>query len=177
MHWIYLVALLLLPSITAAQDAQATLQAVSKGFEALSETVSPAVVQVVASGYAPAAEPGLQTVSVARQRRGGSGVIVDPARYVVTNAHVVEGAIRLQILLAAGSPLPFEARSAIRPPAPFRDARLVGIDLETDLAVLKIEGLDLPVAFWGFRRVAARTIGVRLRQPAWLGEYSHDGRG
>ena len=59
----------------------------------------------------------------------GSGVIVSPNGYILTNHHVVEAADEIQIALANGQTLP---------------ARVVGADPETDLAVLKIDADNLP---------------------------------
>jgi serine protease Do len=64
-------------------------------------------------------------------------LIVDAAGYVVTNAHVVAGASHLQVQLAARrSP---ERRSILQPRGRILGAQLVGIDPETDLAVLKVD--------------------------------------
>lgn len=67
-----------------------------------------------------------------RPTRGvGSGFIVDPKGYILTNQHVIEGATRITIGLLGGER--------------FR-ARVIGVDLETDIAVLKIDaGRELPV--------------------------------
>ena len=54
-----------------------------------------AVVQVLVTGYKPAEGPAAAGL-LARVRGSGSGVIVDPEGYVVTNAHVVDGARRVQ---------------------------------------------------------------------------------
>lgn len=70
---------------------------------------------------------GNATPEGARQRSLGSGVIVDPKGYIVTNAHVVEKADRIRVSL------PDDA------PGQQYDAKVVGVDKETDLAVIKIE--------------------------------------
>jgi serine protease Do len=68
-----------------------------------------------------------------RQRSLGSGVIVDPKGYIVTNRHVVEKADRIRVKLQDENPA-----------SPGHDAKLVGMDQETDLAVIKIE-VDHPL--------------------------------
>jgi serine protease DegQ len=64
----------------------------------------------------------------------GSGVIVSPEGFLLTNHHVIEGADDIEVQLADGR----EAR-----------ARLVGTDPETDIAVLKIELAQLPAVALG----------------------------
>jgi serine protease Do len=74
-----------------------------------------------------------------RQRSLGSGVIVDPKGYIVTNAHVVEKADRIRVNLAGEEP-----------GAPPYDAKVIGVDRETDLAVIKIDAKkSLPAAKLG----------------------------
>ena len=68
-----------------------------------------------------------------RQRSLGSGVIVDAKGYIVTNRHVVEKADRIRVKLQDENPA-----------SPGHDAKLVGMDQETDLAVIKIE-VDHPL--------------------------------
>jgi serine protease Do len=70
------------------------------------------------------------------ERALGSGVIVDSKGYILTNNHVVDGATRIQVRLNG------ENRQY--------DAKVIGTDEETDLAVIKIEAShDLPVAKLG----------------------------
>lgn len=64
----------------------------------------------------------------------GSGVIVDPEGYIVTNNHVIEGAEEISVHLSDGRQL---------------EARIVGYDALTDLAVLKIDADGLIAAQWG----------------------------
>jgi serine protease Do len=65
----------------------------------------------------------------------GSGFIIDKAGYIVTNNHVIEGADDISVTLKGGRKL---------------DARLVGADAKTDLALLKVTSdTDLPSLNWG----------------------------
>ncbi|RMH03509.1 MAG: serine protease, partial [Nitrospirae bacterium] len=63
----------------------------------------------------------------------GSGVIVNPSGYIVTNNHVVEGATEITVTLTDGQEFP---------------AKIVGTDPKTDLAVIKIEAENLPFISW-----------------------------
>ena len=73
-----------------------------------------------------------------RQRSLGSGVIVDSHGYIVTNFHVVEKADRIRVNLMGD------------PPSVSYNAKVIGTDRETDLAVLKIDvGHSLPAAKFG----------------------------
>ena len=70
------------------------------------------------------------------ERSLGSGVIVDRRGYILTNNHVVEQATKIQVQLSGGSTK--------------YTAKVVGVDEDTDLAVIKIEsGKELPVAKLG----------------------------
>lgn len=138
------LALLLLPAPAFCQAPVPSLGDLSASFEMLSEKVSPAVVQIVASGYLPAIESDQQNANVTRQLSGGSGVILEANGYILTNAHVIEGATRLQVMLAQRVGPAGPRQSALKPSARFHEARVVGVDVETDLAVLKIDREDLP---------------------------------
>ena len=117
----------------------------SASLQALSERVSPAVVQIFTTGFAPVQDVvGASTGLVSTQRSGGSGVLVDPDGYIVTNAHVVEGTRRIQVLLAVPPDESAQWRSILRPRGKRVPAEIVGIDQETDLAVLKVEQKGLP---------------------------------
>jgi serine protease Do len=120
------------------------LRQLSDSFEALARRVSPSVVQILVTGFGPVEADGITaTALVARQHITGSGVIVDASGYIITNAHVVAGAQRVRVVVpsrtVSGSP-----RSMERPPNPPIDARIIGLDEDIDLAVLKVEAKDLP---------------------------------
>jgi len=141
------------PPLNSAKAAQAAgsisaeppgvLIQLNGALEELAAKVSPAVVQILVTGYAPLREEDRsQTAFIVRQHAVGSGVIVDPNGYIMTNAHVVEGAQRIRVAL----PLPGDDSSGQVPVGKRRilEARLLGQHKETDLALLKIDDKDLP---------------------------------
>ncbi|MGA2391543.1 MAG: trypsin-like peptidase domain-containing protein [Candidatus Sulfotelmatobacter sp.] len=121
--------------------ANTSLVQLNNALEGLAAKVSPAVVQILVDGYGRAPEENrAQTALIVRQHAVGSGVIVDSSGYIMTNAHVVEGAQRIRVAL----PLPIDTASAV--PLGKRhilQARLVGVHKDTDLALLKIDETDL----------------------------------
>jgi serine protease Do len=128
-----------------ADDAASlqTLVQLNNALESLAARVSPAVVQIIVTGYGSLREENrAQTALIVRQHAVGSGVIVDASGYIMTNAHVVEGAQRIRVAL----PLPMSDSVNQVPEGKRRilEARLIGTHKETDLALLKIEDSDLP---------------------------------
>jgi len=119
-----------------------TLLQLNNALEGLAAKTSPAVVQILVTGYGPLhQENRSETSLIVRQHAVGSGVIVDPNGYIITNAHVVEGAQRIRVAL----PLSGDAgRSVAAGKRHILEARLVGVHKETDLALLKIDEKDLP---------------------------------
>jgi serine protease Do len=70
-----------------------------------------------------------QTPRSQREESLGSGVIVSPDGYILTNNHVIEGATDVKVTLSNKKQL---------------QAKVIGADPKTDIAVLKIEGSDYP---------------------------------
>jgi serine protease Do len=133
------------PSIAADQAAaarQAPLVAlgdISRSFEALAAKVSPSTVQVIASGLVVDPEAASPDGLVERRRSSGSGVILDATGFVMTNYHVVQGARRVQVVLAGRS----GGQSIVRPRGRTLEATVAGVDEETDLALLKVDATGL----------------------------------
>jgi len=124
-------------------------------FADLVERVTPAVVSVhvdVESGIQPNTMPAFPPSPYGNFRAprtfsqaAGSGFIVDSSGYIVTNKHVVESARRITITLS-------DQREF--------EARLVGVDTDTDVALLKVEANNLPAVVLGDDR--------RLRVGDWV---------
>ena len=78
------------------------LERMNESIDALTRKVWPSVVQILVTSYGPReqrASPGETAVVVGRQRAVGSGFVIDPDGYIMTNAHVVANAQRVQVLL------------------------------------------------------------------------------
>ncbi len=113
-----------------------SLTDLSRSFQALTEQVVPGIVQVFTVGYG--ADPRRGAV-LAIGERTGSGVMVSPDGYIVTNAHVVEGARKIDVLLSEPAVEGSGTGSILKPVGLRLSATLVGVDVETDLAVLKVD--------------------------------------
>ncbi|RYE76339.1 MAG: Do family serine endopeptidase [Oxalobacteraceae bacterium] len=124
------------------QEAIAPPRPQQGSYREASQRAMPAVVNIFTSKGAKASNNPLMEDPLLRrffgERQGeqeekqsslGSGVIVSPEGYILTNNHVVESADEIEIALADG-------RKAV--------AKLVGTDPETDLAVIKVNLKDLP---------------------------------
>src|SRR2546430_2308683 len=119
------------------------LRGLDSSLEAVVSKVSPAVVQIVVSGYGPVEDHGHETGRIARRHSIGSGVIVDPDGYIMTNAHVVEGAQRVRVILPAPAE---ESLNELQPihAGQILEAKVLGTHKQSDLALLKVEATHLP---------------------------------
>lgn len=129
--------------ISKAPASSNLLRALDSSLEGVISKVSPAVVQILVSGYGPSEDHGRATAKIVRQRAIGTGIIVDPDGYIITNAHVVEGAQRVRVILR--SPLA-DSSLALQPihADQILDAKVLGTHKQSDLALLKVQASDLP---------------------------------
>jgi len=130
-----------------SEPGPVSLRELSLSLEHLSDRVHRAVVQVFSTGYAAPSDDSESGSSNAglltKQRATGSGVIVSPDGYIVTNNHVVRSARRIQVRLPASREMLANLHSIVKPEGPLLDAKLVGTDRESDIAILKIEAQNL----------------------------------
>lgn|SRR5487761_2211077 len=139
------ILLLLFACAPAAfpQARPASLGDLSTSLEALVEQVRPSVVQIFSTSYA-AAEEGEGTSAstlLSKQLATGSGVILSEDGLILTNNHVVHNALKIQVKLHNnGRGRLFEADLP---------AKLIGVDREADLAVIKIDKTGLPKLLLG----------------------------
>jgi serine protease Do len=143
------------PSATPLDDnSVSALLSLDQAMETLAARVTPAVVNVavtshgkaeMADGQMPDMPEGMPPMfapffnhpmrpQTQIEHGIGSGVLISPDGYIVTNNHVVDGAVDINVTL--------QDRRIMH-------AKLVGTDPLTDLAVIKIDGADFPNAPWG----------------------------
>ncbi len=161
-----------LPTTGAQSHDHSTdaLRKLNESVDALIKKVSPSVVQILVTGYGPLeeGEHGNTVAVIGRQRAIGSGFVIDPSGYIVTNAHVLKGAQRVQVVLpsanAEGSvAAALSTRTTIVP------ARIIGASSEIDLAVIKVEGEKLPALALGtYRKLGQGEIVFAFGSPGGL---------
>jgi putative serine protease PepD len=125
--------------VTASQDTTGAggnsstggLESSASDAQAVARAVLPAVVEL--------------GVTAAGRQGTGSGVVLDAAGHILTNAHVVEGAARITVTLQSGERV---------------SAELVGSDATDDLAVIRVAKRGLKAATFG--RSASLAVGQRV---------------
>jgi serine protease DegQ len=131
------------PVLLSAAQAPAASDGSAPSFSSAARAASPAVVSINTSKAAVnnihSGDPWFRfffgdQLQTQPQTGLGSGVIVSPAGYILTNNHVIEEADEIQVALNDG-------RKSV--------AQVIGTDPETDLAILKIALTDLPVITLG----------------------------
>ena len=150
------------PAAAALDDnSVGALLTLDRAMETLAARVTPAVVNVTVASKSNAQASGLEGMPDMQQFFGpgspfgrqfgrqfnipsqpqnpmehglGSGVIISPDGYIVTNNHVIDGAVDIRVTMSNREVLP---------------AKLVGADPLTDLAVIKVSATNLPSVPWG----------------------------
>lgn len=157
-------------AVAVSPGNPATLHDMSHAFETLVSRLSPAVVEVRVSGFGAVGPEG-QSVNapVDREQRIGSGVIVDPSGYIVTNHHVVKWARRVSVVLTPKVGAASQTTAALGSRARVLPARVVGFSTASDLAVLKVDATDLPtVPFAKYDKLRQGQIVLALGSPMGL---------
>ncbi|HWP93253.1 MAG TPA: trypsin-like peptidase domain-containing protein [Thermodesulfobacteriota bacterium] len=114
------------------QRAEELLDAYSRAVVTVAEKVSPSVVSIKTTQEVRAQTP--RGVVPFDMTGSGSGVVITPDGYILTNSHVVNNTKGLEVSLSDGRIFP---------------AQLIGQDPDTDLAVIRIPSSDLPAAELG----------------------------
>jgi serine protease Do len=146
------------PAAAALDDnSVGALLTLDQAMETLAARVTPAVVNVTVVSKSNVQQSGMEGMPDMQQFFGpgnpfgrqfrmpsqpqnrmehglGSGVIISPDGYIVTNNHVIDGAVDIRVTMSNREVL---------------SAKLVGADPLTDLAVIKVNGTNLPSVPWG----------------------------
>ena len=125
------------------QPAADPLLQLNESIDALTRKVWPSVVQILVSSFGPQEGPPGTAAVLGRQQSIGSGFVIDAEGYIMTNAHVINGARRIQIVLPADR-ADGTLATALSGKTRLVTAQVVGVTTEIDLALLKVEGLKLP---------------------------------
>jgi serine protease Do len=128
---------------TPDQSGVNPLEQLSDSLQRVVAKVAPALVQIEVSGYLRTEDKRSDSHLISRGQSEASGVIFDSDGYIVTNAHVVEGAKRIRVLLDEKS-RDLLSRADTKPSIERFDAKLIARFEEVDLAILKIDAKDLP---------------------------------
>ena len=111
----------------------------------VAESIGPAVVGITSS---------LEGAVGEKNSTNGSGIIFDSRGYIVTNYHVIQGATKITVKLSNGKVFP---------------AKYMGSEIKSDLAVVKIDAVNLPIVKFGDSlKVKVGDIAIAIGNP--LGE-------
>jgi serine protease Do len=161
----------------AAQDSgglDPAVAAIAERIPNLIADVHPAVVQILVSSYGPTSD---DPSTLLNEHLGtGSGVIVSSDGYIVTNNHVVQGARRVQVVLAPPRDIGTEQQSILKQRGEVLGAQVIATDMETDLAVLKVYRDDLPtLEFADIDEVRQGELVFAIGSPMGLGNSASMG--
>jgi serine protease Do len=153
---------------TPPGPGSSALDQFSTAVETMVQRVSPAVVQILATRYGLVEDSGRTNMSAGVEQSVGSGAIVSPDGFVITNAHVVQNAYDIRIrLVPRGKQTIGDVLSQSF--APTLAAALVGTYRDGDVALLKIAGDNLPsLPFAGPDRLRQGQVAFAFGSPNGL---------
>jgi serine protease Do len=123
------------------------LKEYDQAIDQVAERAMQSVVEIQVTGYGVPEkdkDQGDQQQALERQRSLGSGVIVDPDGYIMTNNHVVAGALRIRVIIAPATVEMVTGNTKLGNRQRVYEAKLIGTTRYADLALIKIEEKGLP---------------------------------
>src|ERR1700753_4126290 len=133
------------PDATAAEPG--ILKEYDQAIDQVAERAMQSVVEIEVTGYGVPEkdkDAGDHQQALERQRSLGSGVIVDPDGYIMTNNHVVAGALRIRVIIAPATVELATGNTKLGNRRRVYEAKLIGTTRYADLALIKIEEKNLP---------------------------------
>jgi|HubBroStandDraft_1064217.scaffolds.fasta_scaffold94277_2 serine protease Do len=145
--WLALACVVISPSVYGQEQSPAILKEYDQAIDRIAERAMASVVEIEVTGYGVPEndkDQGQQQQALERQRSIGSGVIVDPDGYIITNNHVIAGAMRIRVIIAPATVELERGNTRLSNPQRVYEAKLVGSTRYADLALIKIEEKGLP---------------------------------
>src|SRR6202167_2589353 len=147
--YLALACMVLSQALHGQEQSPAILKEFDQAIDQVAERAMQSVVEIEVTGYGvPESDKDQgqqgQQQTLERQRSLGSGVIVDPDGYIVTNNHVVAGALRIRVIIAPATVEMVSGNTKLGNPQRVYEAKLIGTTRYADVALIKIEAKDLP---------------------------------
>jgi serine protease Do len=143
---VVLGCILFSPLMWGQEKTPEILKEYDQAIDQVAERAMQSVVEIEVTGYGvPESDKDQgQQQALVRQRSIGSGVIVDPDGYIITNNHVVAGALRIRVIIAPATVEMVSGNTRLHNPQRVYEAKLIGATHYADLALIKIDAKDLP---------------------------------
>ena len=147
--YLALACVVLSQALHGQEQSPAILKEYDQAIDQVAERAMQSVVEIEVTGYGvPESDKDQgqqgQQQTLERQRSLGSGVIVDPDGYIITNNHVVAGALRIRVIIAPATVELVSGNTRLHNPQRVYEAKLIGTTRYADVALIKIEAKDLP---------------------------------
>jgi serine protease Do len=146
--WLLAGCIILSLPLSGQNQSATVLKEYDQAIDQVAERAMQSVVEIEVTGYGvPESDKdsgGGQSQALVRQRSLGSGVIVDPDGYIITNNHVVAGALRIRVIIAPATVELVSGNTKLHNPQRVYDAKLIGTTRYADVALIKIEEKGLP---------------------------------
>ncbi len=156
------------PPATPNPQKMDVLKELSSSFEEISQRSGRAVVQIFVRSYVTPDNPDNSGELLTAENSSGSGIILSADGYILTNAHVVRGAhsVKVQLNVRAEAEARQQGDNFFNRPL---NGTIIGVDRESDLAVVKIEAKNLPyLAFGDSNELKQGQIVLALGNPLGL---------
>jgi serine protease Do len=156
------------PPATPNPQKMDVLKELSSSFEEISQRSGRAVVQIFVRSYVTPDASENNGELLTAENSSGSGIIMSPEGYILTNAHVVKGAhsVKVQLNLRAEAEARHQGNNSFNRPV---NGTLLGVDRDSDLALVKIEAKNLPyLAFGDSNELKQGQIVLALGNPLGL---------
>lgn len=146
--WIWLAAMAFVTAQETRADRISGIKDLSKALEDLSARTGRSVVQIFVRSYVTAESSDQVSELLSKESSSGSGILLSADGYILTNAHVVRGAheVKVQLNIRMEQEARQQGDRSLNRPI---DGRVVGIDRDSDLAVVKIDRTNLPFLAFG----------------------------